>query len=333
MATTSAAPDVSAFQLPMGKPTRDAFGEELASLARTNNRIVGVDGDVNNSTRMEWFAREFPHRFFNVGIAESNLVGVAAGLAGCGKIPFAASFACFVLCNAYDQLRMSVAFPRANVKVVGSHAGISIGEDGPSQMGIEDIALASSLPGFVVLVPADETGTRLAVRAAADHEGPVYIRVGRPKVPLIYPSEEDCPFAIGQAITLRTDPQGDDVTIAACGLMVSAALEAHAMLAARGVRTRVLDLASVKPVDEQSLARAAGETGGIVVAEEHLAHGGLGSAVAMSVARRQPVPLRFVNLGDTFAESGAAEALMGKFGLTAQRIVAAVDDLLGHRRR
>ena len=304
----------------MGKATRDAFGEALREIARTDERIVVVDGDVNNSTRTEWFAAEFPERFFNVGIAESNMVGVASGLASCGKVPVAASFACFLMCNAYDQLRMSVAFPRLNVKLVGSHAGISIGEDGPSQMGIEDVALAGALPGVVVLVPADEVQTHLVVKAALAHEGPVYIRVGRPDVPIVYESPEDCPFSLGEAIRVR---DGADVTIAANGLMVAAAVQAHHLLAERGVTARVLDLASVRPLDEAAIEQAAAETGAVVVAEEHLAHGGLGSTVAMTVARQHPVPMEFVNLGDRFAESGAADELMAKYGLTATDIVAA----------
>ena len=178
MTTAVAAPEPTA-SLRLGTPTRDAFGRALQALGRADERIVVVDGDVGNSTRTEWFAADFPERFFNVGIAESNLVGVAGGLAGAGKIPVAASFACFLMCNAFDQLRMAVAFPGLNVKLVGSHAGISIGEDGPSQMGIEDVALACSLPGVQVLVPADEIATHLALQAAIEHTGPVYMRVGR----------------------------------------------------------------------------------------------------------------------------------------------------------
>ena len=319
------------FELKLGKATRDAFGEALRELARHDQRIVVVDGDVNNSTRTEWFAAEFPDRFFNLGIAESNLVGVASGLAACGKIPVVASFACFLLCNAFDQFRMSVAFPGLSVKAVGSHAGISIGEDGPSQMGVEDVALASALPGFAVVVPADEPATRAAVRAMIERQGPIYLRVGRPKVPLVYSvGESDAElagqrFEIGEAITVR---DGGDVTIAANGLMVAAALEAHAALAERGVRARVLDVHTVKPIDDAALEAAARETGAIVVAEEHLAHGGLGSAAAMAVARRYPCRMAFVNLGDTYAESGTPEELMEKYGLTSGAIVRAADDLL-----
>ncbi|HEU5315916.1 MAG TPA: transketolase C-terminal domain-containing protein, partial [Chloroflexota bacterium] len=312
MAATATAP---AYEVKLGKATRDAFGEALREIGKADSRIVVVDGDVSNSTRTEWFGQDHPERFFNVGIAESNMAGVAAGLAASGKVPVVASFAAFILCNAYDQLRMSVAFPALNVKIVGSHAGISIGEDGPSQMAIEDVALACSLPGVAVLVPADEHATRAAVRAMIAHEGPTYLRVGRPKAPLVYRDESEAKLEIGKAHRLR---DGNDVTIAANGLMVGAALEAHAALAAKGIRARVVDFASVKPIDEAEIAAAARETGGIVVAEEHLAHGGMGSAIAMAAAQSQPCRMRFVNLGDRFAESGTGDELLEKYGLTAR---------------
>jgi transketolase len=313
------------FEIQMGKATRDAFGEALRAIGKEDDRIVVVDGDVSNSTRTEWFGQDFPERFFNVGIAESNMVGVASGLAACGKVPVVASFAAFLLCNAFDQLRMSVAFPHLNVKMVGSHAGISIGEDGPSQMAIEDIALACALPGVAVLVPADEMATRAAVREMIAHQGPIYLRVGRPKTPVVYHDEAASQIKIGKIRQLR---EGTDLTIVANGLMVSAALTAHDTLAARGIRARVLDAACVKPLDEAAIASAGRETGGIVVAEEHLAHGGLGSVVAMAAARSAPCRMRFVNVGDTFAESGTAEELMEKYGLTAGHVVKASEDLV-----
>jgi transketolase len=313
------------YELKMGKATRDAFGEALREEGKRNDNIVVVDGDVSNSTRTEWFGQDHPDRFFNVGIAESNMAGVASGLAASGKLPVAASFACFLLCNAFDQLRMSVAFPGLNVKAVGSHAGISIGEDGPSQMAVEDVGLACLLPGFSVLVPADETATRLAVRAMLDHDGPTYLRVGRPKAPLVYQSEATCPFEIGKAIQLR---DGDDVTIVANGLLVAAALQAHDQLRERGISARVLDVHTVKPLDEAALERAAHETGGIVVAEEHLSHGGLGSVVAMALAKLRPCPMAFVNVGDTYAESGTADELMEKYGLTVGDVVRAAHGLV-----
>jgi transketolase len=307
----------------LGKSTREAFGLALARLGQDYPDIVVLDGDVHNSTRTEHFAKKFPDRFFNVGIAESNLVGVASGMAASGKRAWLASFACFVMCNAYDQLRMSVAFPCVDVKVVGSHAGISIGEDGPSQMGIEDVALACSLPNFTVVVPADEPSTDQAVEALARIKTPAYLRVGRPNVPLVY--SEGCAFHLGKAIRLR---DGKDVTIVANGIMVAAALEAAEQLAKDKVEARVLDMHTVKPLDDEAVLAAARETRGIVVAEEHLWHGGLGSAVAMSAARQHPAPMRFVALGDTYAESGTPEGLLAKYGLTAEYIVKAARELV-----
>jgi transketolase len=310
----------------LGKATRDAFGTALAKLGADYPDIVVVDGDVHNSTRTEYFAQKFPQRFFNVGIAESDLVGVAAGMACSGKRAWLASFACFVMCNAYDQLRMSVAFPAVDVKVVGTHAGISIGEDGPSQMGIEDVSLACSLPGFTVVVPADEPSMEKAVQALVQIKTPAYLRAGRPKVPLIY--ENGCQFQIGKAIQVR---DGKDLTIIANGLMVAAALEASEQLAGQGVQARVLDMHTVKPLDDAAVLRAARETGKILVTEEHLLHGGLCAAVALSAARQQPVPMRFVALKDTFAESGPPEALLKKYGLTAADILREARDLVGKK--
>lgn len=302
----------------MGKATRDAFGLALAEAAEGRPEVVVLDGDVHNSTRTEYFAERFPQRFFNVGIAESNLVSIAGGLAGAGKVPVVASFACFLLCNAYDQARMSIAFPGLNVKLVGSHAGISIGEDGPSQMGIEDVSLACSLPGLTVVVPADEPAARAATVAMLDHEGPCYLRVGRPAVPIVYP--DGCDLTLGKANQLR---DGADVTLIANGLMVAAALEAAAVLSGEGIEARVLDVHTVKPLDRDAVVKAARETGALVVAEEHLHHGGLGSVVASTTAESLPVPIRFVDLGDQFAESGPAEALLEKYALTASDVAKA----------
>src|SRR5262245_54431843 len=307
----------------MGKSVREAFGLALALLGADDPTVVVLDGDVHNSTRTEHFAKKFPDRFFNVGIAESNLVSVAGGMAAAGKRPWLASFAAFVMCNAYDQLRMSVAFPELDVKVVGTHAGISIGEDGPSQMGIEDVSLACSLPGFTVVVPADEPSAHEAVKALARIRTPAYLRAGRPNVPIVY--KGGCPFQLGKANRLR---DGKDLTIIANGLMVSAALEAAERLAGQGVQARVLDMHTVKPCDDAAVLSAARETGRIVVAEEHLLHGGLASVVAMSVARQHPVPMRFVGIRDTFAESGTPEGLLAKYGLTAADIVREASELV-----
>jgi transketolase len=305
--------------LKMGQATRDAFGEELKELGASHPLLVTVDGDVGNSTRTEVFAHAYPDRAFNVGIAESNLVSVAGGLAASGKIPVVASFACFLLNNAFDQIRMSVAFPALNVKLVGTHAGISIGEDGPSQMGIEDVALARSFPGMVVIVPCDAPSAKKATAAMVDHVGPTYLRLGRPKVPVVYTNA--CNFEIGKAITVR---DGSDVTIIANGLMVPISLDAAEELSAQGVSARVLDMHTAKPIDEEAIVKAARETGAIVVAEEHLAAGGLGSAVAMVVGQTLPVPMAYVNLGDQYAESGDAEGLLEHYGLTSAAVGEAV---------
>jgi transketolase len=303
----------------LGKATRDAFGRALEALGDDHPQVVVVDGDVGNSTRTEWFGKKHPDRFFNIGIAESNLVGVAAGLASSGKTSVIASFAAFIMCNAYDQLRMSVAYPGLNVKVVGSHAGISIGEDGASQMGIEDVALACALPGFVVIVPADDLSAQAATAAMLTYQGPVYLRVGRPEVPRVYAGNA-APFAIGKANTMR---DGSDLTIVANGLLVAPALDAAETLASEGISARVLDMHTVKPIDRTALEAAARETGALVVAEEHLAHGGLGSVVAMTIAQAHPVPIRYVNIGDQFGESGAPDALLEKYGLTAAKVAEA----------
>ena len=310
----------------LGTSVREAFGQALARLGETHPDVVVVDGDVHNSTRTDFFAKKYPDRFFNVGIAESNLVGVAGGLASSGKRAWLASFAAFVMCNAYDQLRMSVAFPCLDVKVVGTHAGISIGEDGPSQMGIEDVSLACSLPHFTVVVPADEPSMTEAVKALVQIKTPAYLRAGRPPVPIIYP--DGCKFKLGRAIKVR---DGKDLTIIANGLMVSESLGAAEKLAAKGVQARVLDMHTVKPLDDAAVLAAARETGRIVVAEEHLLHGGLCGAVAVSAARQQPVPMRFVALRDTFAESGTPEGLLKKYGLTADDIVRAALELAGKK--
>jgi transketolase len=310
--------------LKMGKATRDAFGETLKELGGENRNIVVIDGDVGNSTRTEYFYKAFPDRFFQMGIDESNMVSVASGMTAAGKTALVASFAVFLLDNAYDQIRMGVAFPNLNVKLVGSHSGISIGEDGPSQMAIEDIALATEFPNFTVLVPADEPSTRAATRAMFAHQGPVYLRTGRPKVPVIYADgnavDGKAPFEIGKANQLR---DGKDVTIIACGIMVAAALEAAENLRQQGIHARVLDMHTIKPLDQDAVERAAKETGAIITAEEHLLGGGLGAAVARCVVEKNPVPVEFVGIHDTYAQSGSPDELMEAYGLTPAKIVEA----------
>ena len=303
-----------------GMATRDAYGKTLVELGKENPNIVVLDADLSKSTKSILFAREFKDRFFNMGIAEANMVSTAAGLATCGKIPFASSFASFLMCKTFDQLRMSVANPHLNVKLVGSHGGISIGEDGASQMGVEDIALACALPGFVVMVPADEIATRALVRLAAEHAGPVYIRTGRPKAPIVY--QPGVRFEIGKANTLR---EGRDITVIANGLLVQEAMEAACLCSEKGIDVRVVDMHTVKPIDVDAIAQSARTTGAIVTAEEHLLSGGLGAAVAQVAAEHSPVPMGFIGLRDTYAESGLPAELFQKYGLTAGHIVAEIE--------
>ncbi len=298
---------------------REAYGKTLVELGRENPGIVVLDADLSHSTMTLFFAREFPSRFFNCGIAEQNMVGIAAGLAASGKIPFASTFAVFIPGRSFDQVRMAVAQPGLNVKLVTTHAGISVGEDGTSHQSIEDLSLICSLPGFTVIVPADALETAQAIRAAAASHGPFYIRLCRPKVPLVY--TEDYSFDLGKAVAMR---QGQDVTIIAIGIMVTAALEAAEALKQEGIDCRVLNMPTLKPVDEEAIIGAAAETGAIVAAEEHLEHGGLGSIVAQVAAKHQPVPIEFVAIKDTYAESGKPAELLERYGLTAEGIVEAV---------
>jgi transketolase len=255
------------------------------------------------------------------------MVGIGAGLASGGKIPFVSSFSVFVMNKGFEQLRVCVAYPRLNVKVVGTHSGISIGEDGPSQMSVEETALACSLPGFVVLSPADEAATKALVRAAAAHVGPVFIRTGRPKAPIVYDAGQS--FEIGKAIELI---EGRDVTIVANGLLLAEAIRAAETLEAEGISARVVDMHTVKPLDREAIRRAASETGAIVVAEEHLVDGGLGVRVAQAVAETAPCPMEFVGIQDTYAESGQPGELMEKYGLVARNVVAAVRKVIARKR-
>ena len=308
----------------LGKATRDAYGETIVEIGKMNADVVVLDADLSKATKSVFFSEKFPERFFNVGIQEANLVGVAVGLASCGKIPFISSFASFLISKGFDQLRMGVAFSELNVKVVGSHGGISVGEDGASQMSIEDIALMTSLPSFSVIVPSDEISTRALVLETAKHLGPVYIRTGRPKAPVIYKAGMD--FKIGKGVRLR---EGKDLTIIANGLEVFEALEAAERLADDGISASVIDMHTVKPLDTELILEEAKRTGHIVVAEEHQIWGGLGSAVATFLAKKHPCKMGFVAIQDTFAESGKAEELLEKYGLTHPHIIKAAKKLLG----
>ncbi len=313
---------------PGTKQMRDAFGEALLEVARADDRIVALDGDLSSSTGMAGMRKAFPERFFNIGIAEANLVGVSAGLAASGFIPFVGSLPSFLLPNAYDQLRLQVAIAGLNVKLLGSHAGISTGREGPTSMSIEDFALIGGLPPFVILVPSDEAMMRAVVKAAAQHVGPVYIRSSRGEFPRIYP--DGASLEIGKANTVRS---GRDVTLVACGLMTGVALDAAAILAEEGIDARVLDMLTVKPVDRQAIVQAAKETGAIVTAEEHLVRGGMGAAVSQVVAEECPVPMRFVGIRDTYMESGSVEELMARHGFAAADVAAAARAAVASKRK
>ena len=295
--------------------TRETYGKTLVELGRQNKDIVVLDADLSPSTMTYFFAREFPERFFNCGLEEQNMIGIAAGLSVSGKTVFASTFVVFVVCRCFDQLRLCLSQPKLNVKIVATHGGITVGEDGSSHHAVEDLALCCALPGFTVVVPADAIEAAEAIRVAANAQGPFYVRLSRPKTPIVYP--EGYHFTLGEAVTMR---QGTDATVIAAGIMVAKALEAADILARQGIDCRVINMHTLKPLDEAAIVKAASETGAIVVAEEHLAQGGLGSRVAQIVAREQPVPMEFVNLGDRYALSGKAEELLQRYGLTAERI-------------
>ncbi|MFW6117973.1 MAG: transketolase family protein [Chloroflexota bacterium] len=299
--------------------TREIYGKTLVELGRQNKDIVVLDADLSPSTMTNFFAREFPERFFNCGLEEQNMIGIAAGLAASGKTVFATTFVVFVVCRSFDQLRLYLSQSKLNVKIVATHGGITVGEDGSSHHAIEDLALCCALPGFTVVVPADAIEAAEAVKVAASIHGPFYVRLSRPKTPIVYP--EGYHFTLGKAVTMR---RGKDATVIAVGIMVARALEAADILARQGIDCRVINMHTLKPLDEAAIIKAASETGTIVVAEEHLAQGGLGSRVAQTVAREKPVPMEFVNLGDKYALSGKAEELLQRYGLTAERIKESV---------
>jgi transketolase len=299
--------------------TRETYGKTLIELGKQSPNIIVLDADLSPSTMTRFFAQEFPQRFFDCGLEEQNMIGIAAGLAASGKTVFASTFAIFASCRCFDQLRICLSQMGLNVKIVATHGGITVGEDGTSHQAIEDLALYCALPGFTVIVPADAIETAQAVKVAADTYGPFYIRLSRPKTPLVY--QENYRFTLGKAVTMRL---GRDVTIIAMGIMVAKALEVSDTLARQEIDCRVVNVPTLKPLDEEAIVKAASETRAIVVAEEHLAHGGLGSRVAQVVARQKPVPMELVNLKDKYALSGKADELLQRYGLTAKDIEQAV---------
>ena len=299
------------------KATRDAYGEGLVELGEKYPNLVVLDADLAAATKTGTFKKAYPDRFIDTGIAESNMMSIAAGLATTGKLVFASSFAMFAAGRAFEQVRNSIGYPHLNVKIGATHAGISVGEDGATHQCCEDIALMRTIPGMTILNPADAVETRKALRAAAELDGPVYLRFGRLAVPVI--TEEDTPFVIGKGQVLR---EGKDVTIVATGLMVNEALEAAEQLAAEGIDAQVINMATIKPIDKELLVEAARQTGAIVTAEEHNVIGGLGSAVAEVLAEAVPVPVVRVGVEDTFGQSGPAVELLKLYGLSAENIVA-----------
>ena len=297
--------------------TRDAYGEALAELGAVNENIVVLEADLSKSTKTSDFKKVYPERHFNMGIAEQNMLGVAAGFAAAGKIPFASSFAVFATGRAYDQIRNSIAYPNLNVKIAATHAGLTVGEDGGSHQMLEDIALMRALPNMTVIVPADGIETKQAVKAAAEYEGPVYIRMGRPKVPVLF--DENYTFEIGKGVVLK---EGTDVTLVGTGIMVSKAVEAAELLAAEGISAAVVNISTIKPLDAELIVAQAQKTGAIVTCEEHNIYGGLGSAVAEVLVENCPVPMARVGVADKFGESGLPDELLEKYGLTAANIAA-----------
>lgn len=304
--------------------TREAYGKALAVLANTNENVVVLDADLSKSTKTADFKAVAPERFFNMGIAEGNMMGVAAGLSTCGKVPFVSTFAMFAAGRAFEQIRNSICYPKLNVKVCATHAGLTVGEDGASHQAIEDISLMRSVPNMVVINPADDIETEAAIKAVAEMEGPCYVRLGRMAVSRVN-DETNYNFVIGKGITLA---EGNDVAIIATGIMVEAALEAKEELAKEGINARVINIHTIKPIDEELIIKAAKETGVIVTAEEHSIIGGLGSAVAEVVSEKCPVPVLRVGVKDTFGESGKPNELLEKYGLTSKDIVNKVKKAL-----
>lgn len=308
------------------KDTRSGFGAGLHEAGKADSRVMALTADLEGSLKMNDFAKDFPERFVQCGIAEANMVGVAAGLAITGKIPFAGSFAEFVTGRVYDQIRQSVAYGRTNVKIAASHAGITLGEDGATHQTMEDIALMRALPGMVVINPCDYNQTKAATIAAARYDGPVYLRFGRPAVPNFTPA--DAVFEIGKAMVMN---EGTDVTLFATGHLVWETLQAAALLETEGISAEVIDIATIKPLDEDSVLASVSRTGAAVCAEEHNSAGGLGELLSGVIARNSPVPMEFINGGDRFGQSGTPAGLMAAYGLDAVHIADAAKKAISRK--
>ncbi|MCA8980439.1 MAG: transketolase family protein [Planctomycetes bacterium] len=303
--------------------TREAYGEALLALGKECPHVVVLDADLSGSTKTKAFSKAHPDRFFNIGVAEANMMGTAAGLAAMGKTVFASSFAMFAAGKAWEQIRQSICVPRLNVKVCATHAGLTVGEDGKSHQMLEDVTLMRVLPGMTVIVPADAVEAAAAVRALVDFDGPAYVRLSRAATPVVMP--DDYRFEVGKGVVLR---DGSDLAMIACGVEVPAALDAADLLAAQGISARVIDMATIKPIDEALIVAAARDCGAILTAEEHQVRGGLGSAVAEVVTQHCPVPMDLVGVEDTFGESGTADELLARYGLDAASIATRAKKLV-----
>ncbi|MBR6743207.1 MAG: transketolase family protein [Clostridia bacterium] len=299
--------------------TRDSYGATLVELGKEREDFLVLDADLAEATKTAMFKKAFPDRFYDCGIAEQNMISIAAGIAATGKRVFASSFAMFAAGRAFEQIRNSVGYPHLNVVIAATHAGISVGEDGATHQCCEDIAIMRTIPGMTIINPADDTEAKLAVRAAIDHDGPVYMRLGRLAVPVVF--DDDYSFEIGKGVVLK---EGADATVIATGLMVSEALEAYETLKAEGINARIINIATIKPLDTEIVLKAAKETGALVTAEEHSVIGGLGSAVSEYLAETYPVPVLKVGVNDTFGTSGPAAELLDKYNLRAKDIAEKV---------
>ncbi|MGM0611926.1 MAG: transketolase family protein [Bacteroidota bacterium] len=300
------------------KDTRSGYGAALLEIAKDNDQVVGLCADLTGSLKMGDFAKAYPERFFQSGISEANMMGVAAGMATAGKIPFPSTFANFGSGRVYDQIRQSIAYSNKNVKICVSHAGLTLGEDGATHQMLEDLGMMKMLPNMTVINPCDYTQTMQATKAAAEHYGPVYLRFGRPKMPVFIP--ENMPFKIGEAIKLT---EGNDVTIIATGHLVWPAIQAEQLLKQKGISTEVINIHTIKPLDTKTILQSVKKTNCVVTAEEHMLNGGLGESVAHTLGKHYPAPMEMVGVDDTFGESGKPDELMEKYGLTDKSIVEA----------
>jgi len=308
------------------KDTRSGFGEGLAELGRTNPNVVALCADLTGSLKMDAFLKENPDRFFQIGIAEANMMGIAAGMTIGGKIPFTGTFANFSTGRVYDQIRQSIAYSQKNVKICASHAGLTLGEDGATHQILEDIGMMRMLPNMTVIVPADFNQTKQATIAIADHQGPVYLRFGRPVMPIFI--KPDAPFIIGKADVIK---EGNDVTIIACGHLVWKSIEAIKTLEERGISVELINMHTIKPLDEAAILASVAKTKCVVSAEEHMMNGGLGEAISQVLSRNMPVPQEFVGVNDSFGESGAPMELMTKYGIDTENIISAALKVLARK--